>query len=150
MIPSMNTVEETSPNLISVLEDLGYRITQPRRELIAFLSKHDSAFTAEEIAAESRHMGRATVYRTLKLLVEGGVLCKTITRDGSPRYSLGDTNHHHHHLICVQCGRVEEFRHPAVERMLRSMKRDISGNLIGHRLEIYDQCEQCIQTSLEN
>lgn len=150
MIPSMNTVEETSPNLISVLEDLGYRITQPRRELIAFLSKHDSAFTAEEIALESRHMGRATVYRTLKLLVEGGVLCKTITRDGSPRYSLGDTNHHHHHLICVQCGRVEEFRHPAVERMLRSMKRDISGNLIGHRLEIYDQCEQCIQTSLEN
>ena len=150
MIRIMDTIKETSPNLISALEDLGCRITRPRRELIAFLSKHNSTFTAEEIASESKHLGRATVYRTLKLLVEGGGLCKTITRDGSPRYSLGDTNHHHHHLICVQCGRVDEFRHPAVERMLRSMKQDISGNLIGHRLEIYDQCGDCIQTSLEN
>ena len=87
-------------------------------------------------------LGRATIYRTLRLLVEAGILCKTAMPDGSPRYSLDDT-HHHHHLVCVACGRIDEFRHPSVERMLRSLKAHAGSELIGHRLELYHRCAAC-------
>jgi Fe2+ or Zn2+ uptake regulation protein len=133
---------QTADDLLSAIEDRGLRITGPRRELAWLVSHRSEAFSAEEINADTPRLGRATVYRTLKLLVEAGVLCKTVMPDGSPRYSLDDF-HHHHHQLCVVCGRVEEFRHPAVERMVRAMRRDIDGELVGHRLELYTRCRDC-------
>ena len=132
----------TEDDLIAALEDRGCRITQPRRDLAASLTRRRDAFSAEDVAAELDGVGRATVYRTLRLLVDAGALCKTTMPDGSPRYSL-DNARHHHHLVCVDCGRIDEFRHPAVERMLRAMSADVEGELVGHRLELYRRCGAC-------
>ena len=65
------TVDErpiVRPDLIAVLEDGGYRITRPRRSVIAVLDQKDEGFTAEELCSEVPGVGRATVYRTIKLL----------------------------------------------------------------------------------
>ncbi|MEE8518106.1 MAG: Fur family transcriptional regulator [Dehalococcoidia bacterium] len=133
---------QTKPNLIEVLEDLGCRVTEPRRRMIELLERRQDSFGVEDLLTDLPDVGRATVYRTIKLLLEAGALCKSSLPDGSPRYTV-DESRHHHHVVCVQCGRVEEFRHSSVERMLRSMRGEIPGELVGHRLELYMLCDQC-------
>ncbi len=139
---SASAVTQAESNILAALEEHGSRMTWPRRELAAMLARRTDSFSAEEIVAGLPGLGRATIYRTLRLLVEVGILCKTAMPDGSPRYSLDDA-HHHHHLVCVACGRIDEFRHPAVERMLRAMKAHVGSDLVGHRLELYHRCAAC-------
>ena len=88
-------------------------------------------------------MGRATVYRTLKLLLEAGVVCKLALPDGAPRYSLARVEHHHH-TLCVRCGTVGEFRDATIERLLRGVGGDIADRIVGHRMEFYIICRECL------
>ncbi len=136
---------QAESNILAALAEHGSRMTWPRRQLAAMLASRTDSFSAEELVAGLPGLGRATVYRTLRLLVEVGILCKTVMPDGSPRYSL-DNAHHHHHLICVTCGRIDEFTHPSVERMLRRLKAQAGSELIGHRLELYHRCPLCGET----
>ncbi|MCE2469022.1 MAG: transcriptional repressor [Dehalococcoidia bacterium] len=131
------------PRLDDVLEDLGYRMTPPRRLLARLLGNKAGSFSAEAIIEELPTVGRATVYRTLKLLVDAGILCKTALPDGAPRYSFDDARHHHH-VICANCGKVEEFRKPVVERLLRAMAKEVGGAVVGHRVELYITCADCL------
>ena len=135
---------QAESNILAALGEHGSRMTWPRRQLAATLASRTDSFSAEELVTGLPGLGRATIYRTLRLLVEVGILCKTSMPDGSPRYSLDET-HHHHHLVCVVCGRIDEFRHPSVERMLRSLKAHAGGELIGHRLELYHRCAACLE-----
>jgi Fur family ferric uptake transcriptional regulator len=135
----------TAPDLIATLEDIGCRITGSRRRVVALLEGKSGAFGAEELTTALPGVGRATVYRTIKLLLEAGALCKTSLPDGSPRYTL-DQPHHHHHAVCERCGRVEEFRHSSVERLLRAVKSEVPGTMVGHKLEIYIVCDDCLES----
>ena len=130
------------PDLLAVLEDGGYRITAPRRSVIAALGRKDEGFTAEELCDELTDVGRATVYRTIKLLQKAGVICKLAMPDGAPKYSLARIEHHHH-TVCVKCSAVGEFRHATIERLLRAVGREISGEIVGHRLEVFTVCGVC-------
>jgi Fur family ferric uptake transcriptional regulator len=133
-------------DLLAVLEDQGQRMTGQRMLLARHLELKGAAFSAEQITADLPGVGRATIYRTLKILVDAGALCKTQMPDGSPRYKRDDPVHHHH-VVCTTCGKVGEFRHAAVERMLRAMQNDVSGTVVGHRLEIFITCDECLQGS---
>ena len=137
------------PDLLAVLEDGGYRITAPRRSVIAALDlKNEDGFTAEELCGELPAVGRATVYRTIKLLQKTGVICKLAMPDGAPKYSLARVEHHHH-TVCVKCGAVGEFRHASIERMLRAIGREIPGEIVGHRLEVFTLCAGCEEEEKE-
>ena len=68
----------------AILEDNGYRLTAPRREIIGVLEAKQEGFAAEEIVAELPDLGRATIYRTLKLLLEAGAICRLNMLDGAP------------------------------------------------------------------
>jgi len=137
----------TQANILAALEEHGNRMTFPRRELAALLARWTGSFTAEEIIARMPTLGRASIYRTLRLLVDIGILCKTKLPDGSPLYSL-DGMRHHHHLVCVSCGRIDEFHNPSVERMLRAMANQF-GEIVGHRLDLYHRCQGCIECERE-
>ena len=138
----MNDTQVSRPNLMAVLEDRGYRSTAPRQAIVQLLELKQAGFTAEEITEELPSVGRATVYRTIKLLLEEGVICKLALMDGAPKYSLS-RNEHHHHTVCVKCGMVGEFRAATVERLLRAVGGDIAGEVIGHRVEFYINCNEC-------
>lgn len=142
---SVSVVELNESNILAALEEHGNRITWPRRELAATLARRTDSFSAEDVVAELPGLGRATIYRTIRLLVEAGILCKAMMPNGSPRYSMDDAFHHHHHLVCVSCGRIDEFRHPGVERVIRLMKHELGHEFIGHRFELYDRCDACRQ-----
>ena len=128
---------------MAVLEDRGYRSTAPRRAIAGILEGKQEGFTADEIGRELPRVGRATIFRTIKLLMEAGVICKLNLLDGAPRYSLSRVEHHHH-TVCVECGDVGEFRATTIERLMKTIGDDIPGDIIGHRIEIYVTCARCV------
>lgn len=134
------------PDSLAVLEDRGYRVTGPRRSIISLLDHKEEGFSVEEICNGLPDVGRATVYRTFKLLLEAGVICKLALPDGAPKYSLARVEHHHH-TFCVACGAVGEFRDTTIERLLRTIGEDISGEIVGHRMEFYIVCQECLARS---
>ena len=133
---------------MAVLEDRGYRVTEPRRSVLALLDRKEEGFSAEEICKELQGVGRATVYRTIKLLLEAGVVCKLVLPDGGSKYSLARVEHHHH-TVCVTCGTVGEFRDVTIERLMRTIGDDISGEIVGHRMEFYIICQPCRSDSTD-
>lgn len=133
-------------DLLAALEDRGYRLTQPRLAITQYIEGQGGAFTAEALCEALPAVGRATVYRTIKTLVDAGALCKLPMPDGPPRYSTSQIEHHHH-TVCVECGRVGEFRDSTVERVLRSLRNEVEGRVVGHRMEIFVMCEECEQES---
>ena len=133
----------SSPSLTAALEDRGYRLTLSRQAIVDLLEQKHEGFTAEGLSEELPSVSRATVYRTIKVLLEAGAICKLATIDGSIVYSVSRTGHHHHHYVCVNCGAVEEFRAAAVERMLRSIAAELPGQVVDHRIELYVACDPC-------
>ena len=144
MIQDINTTPRTSrPDLLAILEDQGYRPTNQRRDVDRLLERKGEWFTVEEVSGELPGVGRATVYRTIKLLLKAGVLCKLALPDGAPKYIMARAEHHHH-TVCVKCGTVGEFRDTSVERVLRAVGAEIPGEIVGHRMELYLVCLVCL------
>ena len=142
----MTEAPPTRHDLLAVLEDNGHRVTNPRRSVISLLEDKPHGFSAKEISSELPEVGRATVYRTIKLLLEAAVICKLVLPDGASKYSLARVEHHHH-TLCVKCGTVGEFRDTTIERLVRAIGEDISGKIVGHRMEFDIICEECLAAS---
>ena len=128
---------------MATLEGLGYKATAPRKAIARLLEQKHDTFTVEALSEELPSVGRATVFRTIKLLIEAGVVCKLATIDGSQMYSLCRVGHHHHHSVCIECGAVEEFRAAAVERLISAIGAEVPGEIIDHRIELYVVCGFC-------
>ena len=131
------------PNLLASLEEGGYRVTGPRLDVLRHLDRKQEGFTAEELCDELPGVGRATVYRTLKILLKSGVICKLWSQESGLRYS-GARVEHHHHTVCISCGTVGDFRHATIERLMRAIGGDISGQIVGHRIEFDILCQDCL------
>ncbi|MEX2374790.1 MAG: Fur family transcriptional regulator [Dehalococcoidia bacterium] len=135
------------PDALRVLVDRGYRLTGPRKHVVLLLSQSERGLTAEAIYTQLPEVGRATVYRTMKLLVEEGVACKVNKPDGTTLYALDDAHYHHHHVVCTSCGLTKEFRSPSAELMVRTLRDEVEGDIVGHRIELYIVCAQCKRRS---
>ena len=147
MIQSINYRRRDSrPDLMAVIEDMGHRVTRPRRQVLDLLEHKPDGFDAEEISRELPGVGRATVYRTIRLLLDAGVVCKLALRDGTTKYSLARVEHHHH-VVCVRCGTVGEFRDSTIERLVRSIGEEVSGEILGHRIEFDIICQDCLDAA---
>lgn len=132
----------TSDQLMRIVEDQGYRSTEPRRALVRTVAERDSHFTAEELREELPQLGRATVYRGLNILVETGILCRVLMEDGSLHYQLSHRGHHHH-LICTQCGISQDLIGCDIEGTLSEKTAQHQFQMEGHRLEVYGRCSKC-------
>ena len=128
--------------VVQRLEDTGYRVTAPRLKVLAEIADAGDQFSAEEIAARLRGVGRATVFRTLKLLVELDVLCRVLSGDGTLRYRWSYSGHHHH-LVCAECGAVEDFTVCDVTELVRELTSVKNFTVEGHWLEVYGRCMRC-------
>lgn len=128
---------------MTVLQGRGIRATFPRKAIAHLLEQKQGAFTIESLSEELPSVGRATVYRTVKLLLEEGVICKLAMMDGSHVYSVSRAGHHHHY-VCVKCGAVKEFKAAAVEQLLWSLGANVPGHVVDHRIELYVACDYCL------
>ena len=94
------------------------------------------------------HVGTATVYRTLEVLVESGLVRENDFGEGFKRYEPMPAQAHHEHLICERCGRVVEFQNERLERMLPIIADEHGFQHARHRVEIYGVCQDCRRREL--
>ena len=101
-----------------------------------------SPFTVEDLLAEVPGVGRATVFRTIKLLQELEMMCRVPLEDGTARYQVSEGDHHHH-LVCRTCGSLTEFSDPEIDARIAEQARARGFSLQGHSLELYGLCRAC-------
>jgi Fur family ferric uptake transcriptional regulator len=128
--------------IIERLEVRGHRITASRRRVIDAILAQPAHFTVDEVLHASRGVGRATVFRTMKLLTDLNLLCRVLLEDGQLHYRMSARGHHHH-LVCRDCGRVEDFTNCDVDGLVRQLARSTDYEIEGHWLEVYGRCRVC-------
>jgi Fur family ferric uptake transcriptional regulator len=120
--------------------DKGLRMTEQRRVIARVLSDAADHPDAEELYRRAStldpHISIATVYRTVKLFEDAGILERHDFRDGRSRYEEIPESHHDH-LIDVHSGRVIEFHSDEIERLQRRVAEELGFELVDHRLELY-------------
>lgn len=125
----------------------GLRSTDQRRLIVETFFTVDNHISIEELLAAVRHqdpkVGYATVYRTLKLLAECGVAFERRFGDGLTRYELADEEAHHDHLICVECGKIQEFEEPNIEKLQEAVAKKYGYEVRSHKHELYGVCPEC-------
>jgi Fur family ferric uptake transcriptional regulator len=118
----------------------GLRITEQRRIIARVLSEADDhphvELLHERASALDRSISIATVYRTVRLFEDAGVLDRHEFGDGRARYEAAPESHHDH-LIDVETGQVLEFVDPELEQLQRLIAEKLGFRLVDHRLELY-------------
>ncbi|MBR9825087.1 MAG: transcriptional repressor [Alphaproteobacteria bacterium] len=118
----------------------GLRMTDQRRVIARVLSISQDHPDAEELhrraAAEDPRISLATVYRTVRLFEEAGIIERHDFRDGRSRYEEAGEDHHDH-LIDLKSGEVVEFVNEEIERLQEAIARKLGYKLVDHRLELY-------------
>lgn len=130
--------------LLETLEERGHRSTSPRRAVVNAIAGQNKHFTAEALREQLPRVGRATIYRSLRLLVESGVLCRVLLEDGDLHYQLSHRGHHHH-LLCVECGSSQDLLGCDIEDLLQTVSAAHHFQLSGHWLEVYGRCNGCLE-----
>lgn len=123
----------------------GLRLTAQRRLILDYFLKTDRHLSQEDIySALRRHgIGRATVFRTLKMMEECKLVDHVVGIAGKPRFEVNIERPHHDHLICVSCGRIQEVRWPKLEAIQEETCRKIGFIPNWHRHEIFGWCQAC-------
>jgi Fur family ferric uptake transcriptional regulator len=120
--------------------DKGLRMTEQRRVIARVLSEAKDHPDVEELhdraAAIDKGISIATVYRTVRLFEESGILERHDFRDGRSRYEEAGIEHHDH-LIDMKTGKVLEFVDPEIERLQTEIARRLGYKLVDHRMELY-------------
>ena len=118
----------------------GLRITEQRRVVARVLSEAVDHPDVEELhrrsAAIDPHISIATVYRTVRLFEEAGILERHDFRDGRSRYEAVNEGHHDH-LIDIESGRVVEFHDDELEALQKRIAERLGFKLVDHRMELY-------------
>ena len=126
--------------IIDRCEAKGLRMTEQRRTIARVLEKSDDHPDVEELygraVAHDADISIATVYRTVKLFEEAGILDKLEFGDGRARYEDAERDHHDH-LIDMNSGEVIEFVDAEIEALQEKIAEKLGYRLIGHRLELY-------------
>jgi Fur family ferric uptake transcriptional regulator len=129
------------------LSERGLNFTRGRRAILDCVFASDWHFDPKELLGKLRRGGarvsRATLYRTLALLVESGLLEEVSLGEEHRHYEHMLGHEHHDHLVCTACGRVIEFSSPAIERLQGSICREHRFRASGHRLRIFGYCARC-------
>ena len=127
-------------SVIKRCADKGLRMTEQRKVIAKVLEQADDHPDVEELYSRASsiddRISIATVYRTVKLLEETGILDRHEFGDGRARYELAPEDHHDH-LIDLKSGDVIEFTSEKIEELQEKIAREHGYRLVGHRLELY-------------
>ncbi len=126
-------------------KDLKY--TPERKEIIEAIIKLQKHFDAEDIYQQLRKnksdVSLATVYRTIPLLIDSGLIVETLHCRDKVLYEKSYNKKHHDHLVCINCGKIIEFYNEDVERLQDEICRKYQFVATEHRLGIKGYCKEC-------
>ena len=143
-------MKHTGMSLNDQLKEKGYKFTTQRKLVLDVIKENQGNHLGPEeiynhLKTKNANIGIATVYRTLTLLEEMGLIYRVEFRPGIAAYELNqpDVAHKHHHLICMECGKITEVK----EDLLDNLENLISSNhgfaIKDHSLKFYGYCSQC-------
>ena len=126
------------------LKDIGLKATLPRRRILElFETSKVRHLSAEDVykalIAEGMDVGLATVYRVLTQFEQAGLLARQHFETGKAVFELNQGGHHDH-LVCLQCGKVEEFYDSDIEKRQSEIAKKSGFELRGHSLALYGDC----------
>jgi Fur family ferric uptake transcriptional regulator len=130
-------------SLIRRLQALGHKTTPARVGVIAAVLAQSGHFSVDDILRTAHNVGRATVFRTMRLLTDLDILCRVLLEDGSLHYRVSRRDDHHHHLVCVSCGNVRDLEDCAVGDLIQDLAAATDYDIQGHWLEFYGRCASC-------
>ena len=135
-------MSDDQPNLIALCVKHGMRMTDQRRVIADVLSNATDHPDVEEVHRRANAIDAgisiATVYRTVRLFEEAGILERHDFRDGRSRYEPVQEEHHDH-LIDLSTGKVYEFHNEEIEKIQEEIARKLGFKLIDHRMELYGE-----------
>ena len=128
-------------SLIDKCAEKGLKMTGQRKLIAQVLSQAndhpDVEMLYERASQEDANISIATVYRTVKLFEEAGIIEKHDFGDGRARYEAADDEEHHDHLIDLRSGKVIEFTNEQIEKLQEEVARKLGYKIVDHRLELY-------------
>jgi Fur family ferric uptake transcriptional regulator len=134
----------------------GYRITMPRQAILEVLHRTEGHLSAEDIYIAVREecpgIGLTTVYRTLELLANMGIVFKFDFGDKRSRYELSEGPEgvrHHHHLVCTKCGRIIDYtdyldsEKELLDKTESGLSKKYNFKISNHLIRFYGLCDKC-------
>lgn len=129
------------------LAEKNLKMTPQRRMILDTLLKQNDHLSSEDlyfyVRKRDKSIGQATVYRTLKLLTDSGLIESLDFADGVTRYEMTYGADHHDHLICEQCGKNIEILDPIIEDRQEALAKEHGFILLRHKMYLYGLCETC-------
>ncbi len=129
------------------LKDAGLKITLPRIKILQILDSSDVHHVSAEdvykmLLQNGEEIGLATVYRVLTQFEQAGLVARHNFEGGHSVFELASDSHHDH-IVCVKCGRVEEFADEQIETRQREIADSMGFELTDHHLNMYGICPEC-------
>lgn len=130
------------------LAEQGLKASRQRDHIAEVFFRAEGHLRVDELIAQVRkvdaNVSQATVYRTLKLLVDCGLAEGRNFMDGQTRYELAEpAGHHHDHLICTECGAIVEFVDERIEKLQEAVAKAHGYAVTHHKMELYGLCRTC-------
>jgi Fur family transcriptional regulator, ferric uptake regulator len=141
-------MEPLSANTLHhLLRERGLKATRQRDEIVRALKEAGAHVTVDElyqrVRRENPRIGYATVYRTLRLLAESGWASARRFGERTARFEHRVEGEHHDHLICLRCGKIQEFENDRLEALQERIAREKGFRVQEHKLELYGYCRDC-------
>jgi Fur family ferric uptake transcriptional regulator len=145
-------IDQARGQLAQYLNRHGLKHTRQRDSILETFLESKGHITSEDLYERVREshpeIGAATVYRTLKLLVDAGLANAATFREGVTVYEPDEE--HHDHLICLGCGEILEFQCPMIERRQLEIAKKHGYQLRRHRHHLYGYCAACREQGRDN
>jgi Fur family ferric uptake transcriptional regulator len=140
-------MEKELDTVAKYLKENDFKLTNQRKKIIETVFASHDHFTADDLYDLLREKGesisKATIYRTLSLLCESGLVESRDFGRGQLYYEHVLGHEHHDHLICVGCGKVVEFRNPELEKLQIKVAKARGFRIESHSLRIFGRCKAC-------
>lgn len=136
----------TERKIYSLLRQHGYKLTPQRRAVVQVVTSSNDHLTPNDIHEKIRDIypgtGLVTIYRTLEILAELGLICEVHSGGSCRSYTMG-SQQHHHHLICSSCGTVVDFTGHYLDGLEKNLSEESGFRIDGHLLEFIGLCRKC-------
>ena len=128
------------------LRNAGLKVTLPRLKILEMLEHSPTRHLAAEeiyrrLMDDGEDIGLATVYRVLTQFEAAGLVSRHHFEGGHAVFEL-ERGHHHDHIVCMQCGRVDEFEDETIEKRQREKAESLGYKLVEHNLIMYGECQR--------
>jgi Fur family peroxide stress response transcriptional regulator len=152
LIKAMNRSQKSDTSVIDILRREGYKATPQRILICRFALQSRDHLTAQRIYEEVRKVhptvSLATVYKTLQILTERGLIQELDLPESQARF---DSNVEPHiNLVCLRCGNIQDWDDPAAREMVARITAKAKFTLTGQRLDIYGICKTCYAKAARN